>query len=190
MIYRGCARVLLSRLGLRSLGALWLAIAPTTACDGGPVAPLEIGVKAADGTFHPWAEGESVRVLLTPSGSHGMIAPSLRATGIDPRAPDPEVEVIVDGFTLAADIAGARVDMMDDGIGYVLWDLQVPFQTELCCYVCSEGTVVARIRDRADRAFEGRVTVRFELRGGCPDVEACCVTADACPDPALAHLCM
>ena len=62
------------------------------------------------------------------------------------------------------------------------------FQTELCCYVCTEGTLVATLRDGSGRRFEGQVTVRFE-RGGCPDVSACCATADACPDPTLTQLC-
>jgi len=89
---------------------------------------------------------------------------------------------------MGADIEGARVDMMDDGTGYVLWELRVPFQTQLCCYVCGEGTITARIRDNSGQDFEGQVTVRLE-RGGCPDLTACCNSADMCPDPTLTLVC-
>jgi hypothetical protein len=117
-----------------------------------------------------------------------MVVPSLRARGIDPRGPDVQVEVTVAGILMAADIEGSRVDMAESGDGHVLWDIRVPFQTELCCYVCREGTLEARLVDRAGRVFETVVTVRLE-RGGCPDPVACCGNANVCPDPELTLLC-
>ncbi len=171
--------------------AICTASLALTGCPGpddtGPPSPMEVGMRATDGTFHPYAEGESVGVVLGANGLN-MIVPSLRAVGINPRAPDPDVQVHVAGFVMAADIEGARVDMDDDGTGYVLWELRVPFQTELCCFVCGMGEIVARIRDNSGRNFEGRATVRLE-RGGCPDVAACCATADFCPDPTLTQVC-
>lgn len=152
-----------------------------------PPRPMEIGVKAADGTFHPLADGDTMNVVLGANGLN-MVVPSLRAVGINPRAPDPGIVVDVAGFAMGADIEGARVDMVDDGTGYVLWDLRVPFQTELCCYVCGQGTIVARIRDNSGKNYEGSVTVQLE-RGGCPDVTACCDRADMCPDPTLTLVC-
>jgi len=68
-------------------------------------------------------------------------------------------------------------------------DLRVQFQTAPCCYACSEGTIVARLRDHAGKQFEGQVTVQLDPGAGCPDVTACCATADACAVPALTHLC-
>ena len=153
----------------------------------GPPLPMEIGVRAADGTFRPLADGDTMSVVLGANGLN-MVVPSLRAADINPRAPDPAIEVDVGGFAMGADIEGARIDMEDDGAGFVLWDLRVPFQTELCCYVCGQATVIARIRDNSGRSFEGRVTVQLE-RGGCPDVTACCDTADMCPDPSLTLVC-
>ncbi|NOY90392.1 MAG: hypothetical protein GXP55_04210 [Deltaproteobacteria bacterium] len=149
--------------------------------------PMEIGTRASDGSFVPLADGDTMPVLLGANGLN-MIVTSLRATGINPAAPDPSVEVQVAGIVMAADIEGARVDMEDDGTGFVLWELRVPFQTQLCCYVCGDATIVARIRDNSGQRFEGRVAVRLE-RGGCPDLTACCDTADMCPDPTLAQVC-
>lgn len=172
--------------GLAALLALALTSCPGPD-DPGPALPMEIGTRAADGTFAPIAEGDTMPVLLGANGLN-MVVPSLRAVDINPAAPDPSVEVVVAGIPMAADIEGARVDMEDDGTGYVLWDLRVPFQTQLCCYVCQEGTIVARIRDNSGVQFEGRVNVRLE-RGGCPDTSACCASADMCPDPTLAQVC-
>jgi len=153
----------------------------------GPALPMEIGTRAADRTFTPLHDGDTMPVVLGANGLN-MVVTSLRAAGINPRAPDPSVEVDVAGIAMGADIEGARVDMMDDGTGYVLWELRVPFQTQLCCYVCGEGTITARIRDNSGQDFEGQVTVRLE-RGGCPDLTACCNSADMCPDPTLTLVC-
>lgn len=176
---------------MTTAGAILAASLALAGCPGpennGPALPMEIGMRAADGTFHPYTDGETVGVMLGANGLN-MIVPSLRAAGINPRAPDPAVEVHVAGFTMGADIEGARVDMVDDGTGYVLWDLRVPFQTELCCFICGMGEVVARIRDASGNNFEGRVTVRLE-RSGCPDLGACCVSADYCTDPTLTQVC-
>jgi len=147
---------------------------------------LEIGVDDG-GTFRPLVPGDTITVVLGANGLN-MIQPSLRAVDINPRSPDPAVDVDVGGFVMAADIAGSRVDMQHDGTGFVLWNLQVPFQTDLCCYACGMGLVRAGIRDASGRLFEGSVMVRLE-RGGCPDEEACCTSADACPDPSLTVLC-
>jgi len=151
-----------------------------------PPGELEVGVKQG-GAFRPFEPGDTAAVLLGANGLN-MITPSLRAAEINPRAPDPTVEVVVGGLVMAADIEGSRADMQHDGTGYVLWDLQVPFQTDLCCFVCGMGLVTARMRDASGRLFEGEVIVSLE-RGGCPDAEACCTSADACPDPSLTVLC-
>ena len=167
----------------------WLPMAGCSDDDGtgGPASPMEIGLRMPDGTFSPLVDGQTMAVELGPNGLN-MVVPSLRAQGINPRAPDPQVEVEVANIVMAADIEGARVNLMDDGTGFVLWDLRVPFQTELCCYVCGEGTITARIRDNSGKRFEGQVTVRLE-RGGCPDPLACCANADACPDPTVTQVC-
>jgi len=168
------------------LGALLVGGCPGPSTNG-PALPMEIGTRSADGTFVPLHDGDTMPVVLGANGLN-MVVTSLRASGINPRAPDPSVEVDVAGSAMAADIEGARVDMMDDGTGYVLWELRVPFQTQLCCYVCGEGTISAHIRDNSGQDFEGMVTVRLE-RGGCPDPTACCDTADMCPDPTLTLVC-
>ena len=169
---------------------LSLCVALALACVGSskalPPAPLEIGVLVG-GAFKPLANGDTAPVILGPNGLN-MIQPSLRASDIDPRAPDPSVTAEVGGILMAADIEGVQADLKSDGTGYVLRDLRVPFQTDLCCYICREGKVVARLKDAGGRVFEGTVTLRFE-RGGCPDAPACCTNRNACPDPSLTQLC-
>jgi len=167
------------------LAAAWLV----AGCggDSGPPRPLEIGLRGQDGSFVPLAENDEVAIVLGANGLN-MIVPSLRASDIDPHAPDPTVEIEIGGTLMAADIEGSRVDMTDDGVGYVLWDIRTPFQTELCCYNCSAGLVNARIQDASGQAFEGSVTVTFE-RGGCPDPAVCCQNVDVCPEPEQAKLC-
>jgi hypothetical protein len=152
-----------------------------------PPGELEIGTVGPDGTFVPLSDGDPLPVILGANGLN-MITPSVRAIEVNPRRPDPNVEVEVAGYTMAAILAAERVDMEPEADAYVLRNLQVPFQTELCCYVCTEGTVVATLRDGSGRRFEGQVTVRLE-RGGCPDVDACCATADACEDQSLTQVC-
>lgn len=162
------------------------------ACSSTPAAtpdPLEIGVRATDGTFTRLSDGDTVRATPASMGATKLV-PALRALGIDPRAPEPTVEVTVGGLVMAANLAGPRADMVADGAGYVLWDLNVQFQTQPCCYACSEGTIVASLRDSTGKRFEGDVTVQLDPGGGCPDPAACCATADACPSPALTQLCM
>jgi len=152
-----------------------------------PPGELEIGLRLADGTFEPVADGDAMAVELGANGLN-MIVPSLWAEGINPNAPNPTVLVEIEGILMAADIEGSRVDMERDGDGYALWDLRVPFQTQLCCYVCREGTISATLRDRSGREFIGEATVRLE-RGGCPDEAACCSSDQACPDPSLTQVC-
>lgn len=153
----------------------------------GPPGPLEIGIRDADGQFVALTGDESVPVVLGANGLN-MIVPSLRAIDIDPRGPDANVEVSVGGILMAADIEGERVDMISDGPGYALYDLRVPFQTDLCCYNCSPGVVTARLRDASGKTFEGQVTVQLE-RAACPDPAVCCQDANACPDPSLTQVC-
>lgn len=154
----------------------------------GPPGPLEIGVRdEASGAFHLLAADDAVPVVLGANGLN-MIVPSLRAREVDPHAPDPTVVVEVAGIVMAADIEGARADMQEDGDGYVLWDLRVPFQTELCCYNCATAVVRADIEDSSGRAFQGEVSVVL-ARGACPDDRVCCGTADACPDPSITQVC-
>lgn len=161
-------------------------------CPGGgtdpPPGELEIGVLEPDGSFRALVDGDSMAVLLGANGLN-MIVPSVRAVGVNPRRPDPDVQVEVATYTMAAILEAARVDMDPDGDGYVLANLQVPFDAELCCYVCTEGTITASLRDASGRVFAGQVTVRME-RGGCPDVTACCTSVDDCEDPSLTQLCM
>jgi hypothetical protein len=168
---------------------LILSIAALLIGCGGPAEtrPLEIGVRGADDSFVPLSENESVPVVLGANGLN-MIVPSLRAMDIDPIGPDPTVEVSVGGILMAADIEGSRVDMVSDGAGYVLFDLRVPFQTDLCCYNCSPGRITAVMKDASGTRFEGAVTVQLE-RASCPDPGVCCQDANACPDPSLTKVC-
>jgi hypothetical protein len=126
-------------------------------------------------------------VVLGPNGLN-MVVPSLRAIDVDPRAPDPSVELEIGGVLMAADIEGSRVDMQPDDDGFVLWDLRVPFQVELCCYNCSSGTLRARLEDSSGLSFAGQVDIVVG-RGECPDADVCCQSADLCPEPELANLC-
>lgn len=161
-------------------------------CSGPPAQPpgaLEIGIHdEEEGTFVPLQDGDTVAVVLGSNGLN-MVVPSLRVEGADPRGPEPNVEVFVGGVLMAADIEGDRVDLVVDDAGRgLLRDLRVPFQTDLCCYVCRDGTLRARLEDRKGRVYEGEVTVQLE-RGGCPDPSACCASASACPDPDLTQVC-
>ena len=161
--------------------------------DGGPDTPpqpLQIGVHDTTlDTFVPLAEADMMAVVLG-ANELNMIVPSLRAIDIDPRGPDPTVEVDVGGVIMAADIEGSRVDMQPDADGYVLWDLRVPFQAELCCFNCVTGIVTAYMEDASGVDFEGSVTVLLSRNGGaCPAPTICCATADLCPVPELAPLC-
>lgn len=155
--------------------------------DNRPPGTLEIGVRGPEGVFAPLVDGDSMTVSLGPNGLN-MIVPCLRSAEIDPQAPDPTVSVQVADMVMAADIEGARADMAFDGTGNVLWDLRVPFQQELCCFICREGLVEAKIKDATGRRFAGAVTVQLE-RGGCPDEGACCETADMCDPPSLTQTC-
>lgn len=184
----GGRRVPFRSIGLLPLVLLAVAGCPQNGDDDGPPGVMEIGIRGADGTFQPLAPGDTTAVVLGANGLN-MIQPSLRSAEIDPRSPDPTVTVTVGGIVMAADIEGARVQLENDGTGYVLWDLRVPFQTELCCYICRPATVQARFRDASGRLFEGQVDVNLS-RGECPDPPACCATADSCPDPSLTLLCM
>lgn len=170
-----------------------LALATTlVGCPGPGVDPpagdLEIGVLESDGSFRVLSDGDSMAVLLGANGLN-MIVPSVRAVGANPSRPNPHVEVEVGGFIMAAILEAERVDMTPDGDGHVLANLQVPFDAELCCYVCNEGTITASLRDASGRIYEGQVTIIME-RGGCPDTSACCMNADDCEDPSLTQLCM
>jgi|GEM_PF-6823310 len=153
----------------------------------GPPGPLEIGVRDTNGRFVAFNADESVPVVLGANGLN-MIVPSVRAVDCDPRAPDVSVEVVVGGIVMAADIRGERVDMTADGPGYALFDLRVPFQTDLCCYNCSPGVVKAHLQDASGKTFEGEVTIVLE-RAACPDPGVCCGDVNACPDPNLTQVC-
>lgn len=172
---------------LAPLAALFLVACPTPEPEP-PPGVLEIGVKQADGTFRALAPSDPMTVSLGPNGLN-MVVPSLRSAEIDPRAPDPTVTLTIEGNLMAKDIEGSRVDMRSDGTGYVLWDLRVPFQSELCCFICRAGEVTATIRDASGRRFEGKTTVRLERGAGCPDEKACCKKADTCKDPSMTQLC-
>lgn len=169
-----------------------LALLVAAACgdpDPGPPGVLEIGIHdEATGDFIPMTDDMSVPVVLGANGLN-MIVPSLRAIDIDPRAPDPTVTVSVGGILMAADIEGETVDMQDSANGYVLWDLRVPFQTDLCCYNCVEGIVFATLEEQSGRIFEGEVRILLSRNGTCPDESVCCGDVNACPDPALTQVC-
>ncbi len=171
------------------LVATLAVLAVLAACGEDPPEPgvLDIGVRADDGTFQALTPGQAVAVELGANGLN-MIVPSLRAVDINPNAPNPEILVEVSGIVMAADIEGSRVDMEDTGDGHALWDLRVPFQANLCCYVCRNAVVRATVRDRSGRDFIGEVDVRLE-RGGCPDPDACCADESACPDVSLTQVC-
>jgi len=158
--------------------------------DPGPPGVLEIGIHDQDsGDFILMTDDMSVPVVLGANGLN-MLVPSLRAVDIDPEDPTPSVTVSVGGILMAADLKfDSRVDMQDTGGSYVLWDLNVAFQTDLCCYNCVEGIVTASLEDRTGRMFEGEVTVVLSRNGTCPDTSVCCGDVNACPDPALTQVC-
>lgn len=177
---------MITRLVLPALALALLSSCPDDPPPGPPL-PLEIGIKNEAGELELVSDRDSMAVVLGANGLN-MVVPSLRAEGIDPHGPDVEVVVTVGGIVMAADIEGSRVDMQETSDGPVLWDIRVPFQTELCCYVCEEGTIEARLTDSTGQVFESVVTVVLE-RGGCPDPTACCGDARVCPDPDLALVC-
>ncbi|MEK6606574.1 MAG: hypothetical protein AABZ30_02835, partial [Myxococcota bacterium] len=140
-----------------------------------------------NGAFRRLADGDMVVVVTGPNALN-MIVPSLLARDIDPRAPDPTVTVTIDGQLMAADIEGARADMQKLGDGFVLWNMRVPFTSELCCYECREAQIDATISDASGHSFRGSVRPLLQFRS-CPDECACCASADDCPDPSLTQVC-
>jgi len=157
--------------------------------DAEPPGPLEIGFHdEVSGDFVALSDSDAVPIVLGANGLN-MIVPSLRAEGIDPSGPDPDISVNVGGILMAAVIQGDNADMDPQNGAFVLWDLRVPFQTDLCCYNCAPGTIRARLEDRSGHAFEGEVTVQLSRNGTCPDTSVCCANLNACPDPAPGQLC-
>ena len=156
--------------------------------DPGPPGELEIGYRDLDGQFVRITNDMSLPVVLGANGLN-MLVPSLRAVDIDPTDPEPNVTVDVSGIIMAADLKFDAVDMQGDGDGYVLWDLNVPFQTDLCCYNCVEGFISASLQDRTGRMFVGDVRVILSRNGTCPDTSVCCGDVNACPDPAITQVC-
>ncbi len=158
-------------------------------CDSEPAGPLEIGIHDQDsGEFMLLSDDDTVAVVLGANGLN-MIVPSLMAAGIDPAGPDPDVIVTVDGIFVAAVIQGDNADMDPRDDAFVLWDLRVPFDVDLCCVECATGTISARLEDRSGHVFEGEVSVLMTKAGTCPNPSSCCVDASRCPDPALVRLC-
>ncbi len=174
------ARSTLVAVALVAQGALSLGCQSSTA-------ELQIGVRNDSGEFVLVAAGDSMGVVRGPNALD-MIVPSVRAVDIDPKTPDPVVEVKVAGQVLAEDIEGPRIDMEQSPEGYVLWELRVPFSVNLCCFNCQEAVVTASIEDASGNKFAGEITVMLE-RDTCPDPTTCCETAGACPDPATAQVC-
>ena len=154
-----------------------------------PPGPLEIGIQDEDtGEFMPLHDDDPVAVVLGANGLN-MIVPSLRAEGIDPSGPDPDITVSVGGILMAAVIQGENTDMESRDGMYVLWGLRVPFQTNLCCYNCAPGVISARLEDQSGNAFEGEVRIQLSRNGTCPDVAVCCADLSACEDPTYAQVC-
>ncbi len=157
---------------------LWFPLVLTvgwTACGNDPEPdplPLEVGYRGADDQFVPLGDGDAMAVVLGPNGLN-MIVPSLRMTDVDPKGPDSNVEVLVEGLVMAADIEGSSVDMQPDGSSYILWDLRVPFQNNLCCYNCAVGKVTATLKDASGQPFIGEVSIVLG-RSTCPDPAVCC----------------
>lgn len=157
-----------------------------------PPLPLEIGynelLTVQGFSYRRVQDGESIPISLGPNGLF-MVQPCLRAVGIDPRAPVPDVVVTIDDVPVAADLDFDRVDMVRQGEGWILWDLRVAFTNELCCFNCQTGVMKARLRDAADNVFEGVVTLLLSGRGVCPDPDACCLDPQDCVEPAFATAC-
>ena len=163
-------------------------VAATVGCgNSGPVEVLEIGDRAASDEFVPFEDDDFIRVVRGPNELN-MVVPSVRAVGIDPTAPDPTIEVTVEGYVMAEDIEDARIDMISNGDGYVLWELRVPFMAEMCCFMCSPATITASITDASGKRFEGQRTLILQ-RDTCPDPDICCATVGACLDPSLTQVC-
>lgn len=165
---------------------------------GAAAGPLEIGTRqppcspwgeSCAGAFAPLADGDPASVVLDPHGSLDMLLLSLRAAEADPHAPRATVTVTVAEQVIGANVPGERADMQSDGVGFVLWDLRVPFQQELCCYACRDARVDGRLEDASGRVFTLEVTVLLRRSGRCPDPEACCASAEACPEPSMTQLC-
>lgn len=164
------------------------------ACDLAPPAAgcprlLEIGDLGDAGEFRAWRDGQHVGFVVNGGQGVSMIQPMLRASGVDPREPDPEVEVSLAGHVVAAELAGERTDMQPDGAGaYVLPPLTVPFTVETCCFVCRDVYVSAWLLDGAGGMFARALRVGLSP-GQCPQPAFCCRDASVCPDPSLAPVC-
>lgn len=169
--------------------AVAFAVSVFSGCGSEPPGLLEIGVQdQASGDFMPLGADDTVSVVTGANGLN-MIVPSLMAVGIDPAGPDPDVIVTVNGIFVAAVIQGDNADMAPEDDGFVLWDLRVPFDVDLCCYECSVGLISASLEDQSGHAFEGEVSVLLTKAGICPNPSSCCVDASRCPDPSLVRLC-
>lgn len=148
--------------------------------------PLELGVREGP-AFRPLHDGDSLPAALIFGGLI-TVTPSLRAVGIDPHLPQAHVELAIDGTVVGSDRGEAPRDMIADGTGLVLWDVQTVLSVALCCFVCREGVLTARLVDASGARFEGSVRVLLG-RGTCPDPLACCASAGDCPSPLTALVC-
>lgn len=176
---------MVARLAAPALVALGCGAA---AGEGEAAAALEIGIPDGD-AFLLLDDGDVVPLRFNTNGGIDMITLDLRADSIDPRAPEVEVTVTVEGMVLGGDLTTrAPWDMEPDGDAYVLRDVNVGFVSRSCCHNCRQGLIEARLRDAKGRLFEGLVDAVLAV-GACPAPEVCCQSADQCPDPALAMVC-
>lgn len=148
--------------------------------------PLEMGVREG-AAFRPLHDGDSLPASLM-FGALITVTPSLRAVGIDPHLPQANVELSIGGMLIGSNLGEAPRDMISDGTGYTLWDVQMVLSVALCCFVCREGILTARLVDASGARFEGTARVLLG-RGTCPDPLACCPSADDCPSPLNALVC-
>ena len=169
--------------------ALVFAAVALCACGSEPTQPLQIGLHDnVNDTFVPLADNDMIPLILGPCGIE-MAVLSLRAKGVDPRTPSPAITVTVGGLPMADELSGAPFDMVADGSGYVLFDVNAAFQFLPCCFNCSLGLVEAMLQDRSGRQFAGQVIVQLSRNGACPDSSVCCTDVNACQDPNLTQVC-
>ncbi len=166
-----------------------------TGCDDPPLpdAVLEIGYEEEDpasgaSVFVPYAPGDRVRLIPGPGGLE-LVMPSLRARDVPAGLFTLELALWLDGLVIGRELPWGPQESPGEEGSFVIWNVNVPFQAETCCFNCREVLLTATLTDSAGRDHRGEVTV-LVARSECPDPAVCCPSADFCPDPVLPVLCL